>query len=48
VSAGKVVGSFVEAVADIEDRATLIVGGFGLCGVPEKAIAAVAQGLTGS
>jgi 3-oxoacid CoA-transferase subunit A len=43
VSAAKVVGSFVEAVADIEDRATLIVGGFGLCGVPEKAIAAVAQ-----
>ena len=43
MSAAKVVGSFVEAVADIEDRATLIVGGFGLCGVPEKAIAAVAQ-----
>jgi 3-oxoacid CoA-transferase subunit A len=43
VSAGKVVGSFAQAVADIEDGATLIVGGFGLCGVPEKAIAAVAQ-----
>jgi 3-oxoacid CoA-transferase subunit A len=43
VSAGKVVGSYAQAVADIEDGATLIVGGFGLCGVPEKAIAAVAQ-----
>jgi 3-oxoacid CoA-transferase subunit A len=43
VSAGKLVGSFAEAVADIEHGATLIVGGFGLCGVPEKAIAAVAH-----
>ena len=43
MSVGKVVGSFAEAVADIEDGATLIVGGFGLCGVPEKAIAAVAE-----
>jgi 3-oxoacid CoA-transferase subunit A len=42
VSTGKVVGSFPEAVADIEDRSTLIVGGFGLCGVPEKSIAALA------
>ena len=42
MSTGKVVGSFTEAVADIEDRATLIVGGFGLCGVPEKSIAALA------
>jgi 3-oxoacid CoA-transferase subunit A len=50
VSAGKVVGSFGEAVADIEDGATLVVGGFGLCGVPELAIAALAargtRGLT--
>ena len=43
MSAGKVVGSFAEAVADIEDGATLIVGGFGLCGVSEKAIAALAH-----
>ena len=43
MSAGKVVGSFSDAVADIEDGATLIVGGFGLCGVPEKSIAALAQ-----
>jgi 3-oxoacid CoA-transferase subunit A len=41
VSAGKVVGSFAEAVADIGDGATLVVGGFGLCGIPEKAITAV-------
>jgi 3-oxoacid CoA-transferase subunit A len=43
VSAGKVVGSFAEAVADIGDGATLVVGGFGLCGIPEKAIAAVRE-----
>jgi 3-oxoacid CoA-transferase subunit A len=50
VSGGKLFGSFAQAVADIEDGATLLVGGFGLCGVPEKAIAAVAakgcRGLT--
>lgn len=38
---GKVVGSFKEAVADIHDGATLIVGGFGLCGIPEQAILAL-------
>ena len=43
VSAGKVLDSFAEAVADIEDGATLIVGGFGLCGIPEKAIAALRE-----
>jgi acyl CoA:acetate/3-ketoacid CoA transferase alpha subunit len=43
VSAGKVVASFAAAVADIEDGATLIVGGFGLCGIPEKAIAALRE-----
>ncbi|MEW9667802.1 CoA transferase subunit A [Ammoniphilus sp. 3BR4] len=35
---GKVMNSFAEALADIQDGATLIVGGFGLCGIPEKAI----------
>lgn len=35
---GKVMSSFEEALADIQDGATLIVGGFGLCGIPEKAI----------
>ena len=43
MSAGKVVASFASAVADIEDGATLIVGGFGLCGIPEKAIAALRE-----
>ena len=43
MSAGKVVASFAAAVADIEDGATLIVGGFGLCGIPEKAIEALRE-----
>jgi 3-oxoacid CoA-transferase subunit A len=43
VSPGKVVASFATAVADIEDGATLIVGGFGLCGIPEKAIDALRE-----
>jgi 3-oxoacid CoA-transferase subunit A len=38
---GKVVSSFDDAVADIEDGATLVVGGFGLCGIPEMSIAAL-------
>ncbi|MGD2198959.1 CoA transferase subunit A [Lysinibacillus fusiformis] len=40
---GKVWGSFEEAVADIKDGDILAVGGFGLCGIPEKAIAALVQ-----
>ncbi|ODV54557.1 CoA transferase subunit A [Lysinibacillus fusiformis] len=40
---GKVWGSFEEAVADIKDSDILAVGGFGLCGIPEKAIAALVQ-----
>lgn len=40
---GKVWNSFEEAVADIKEGATLAVGGFGLCGIPEKAIAALQQ-----
>jgi 3-oxoacid CoA-transferase subunit A len=43
VTAGKVVGSFADAVADIGDGATLAVGGFGLCGIPELAIAALRE-----
>jgi 3-oxoacid CoA-transferase subunit A len=43
VSDGKVLGSFAEAVVDVEDGATLIVGGFGLCGIPEKSIAALRE-----
>nr|WP_306386244.1 CoA transferase subunit A [Priestia megaterium] len=38
---GKLINSFEEAVRDIQDGATLIVGGFGLCGIPEKAILAI-------
>ncbi|MFJ7917016.1 MULTISPECIES: CoA transferase subunit A [unclassified Lysinibacillus] len=40
---GKVWDSFEEAVADIKDGGTLAVGGFGLCGIPEKSIAALVQ-----
>jgi 3-oxoacid CoA-transferase len=44
----KIVGSAEEAVAGVRDGDTLLVGGFGLCGIPEKLIAAlVAQGSTG-
>ncbi|RTQ90573.1 CoA transferase subunit A [Lysinibacillus telephonicus] len=37
----KVWTSFEEAVSDIHDGATLVVGGFGLSGIPEKSIAAL-------
>ncbi|MEW6058105.1 MAG: CoA transferase subunit A [Bdellovibrionota bacterium] len=38
--------SAADAVADIPDGATLLVGGFGLCGIPENCIAAlVARGV---
>lgn len=37
----KIVNSAEEAVADIQSGMTLMVGGFGLCGIPEKAIAAL-------
>jgi 3-oxoacid CoA-transferase subunit A len=37
----KVVSSADEAVADIPAGATLIVGGFGLCGIPENLIEAI-------
>ena len=43
----KVVASAAEAVADIPDGASLAVGGFGLCGIPEVLIEALhAQGTT--
>jgi 3-oxoacid CoA-transferase subunit A len=41
MSAGKLVGSATEAVADIPSGATIVAGGFGVCGVPEHAIAAL-------
>ena len=37
----KVVASADEAVRDVRDGATLVVGGFGLCGIPENLIAAL-------
>src|SRR5712664_229965 len=44
----KVVASADEAVRDIADGATLVVGGFGLCGIPENLIhALVKRGVKG-
>ena len=37
----KVVASAAEAVRDIPDGATVVAGGFGLCGIPELCIAAL-------
>jgi 3-oxoacid CoA-transferase subunit A len=42
----KVVPSADEAIRDVSDGATLVVGGFGLCGIPENLIAALVR--TGS
>ena len=39
----KVVASADEAVRDIQDGATIMVGGFGLCGIPENLIAALVR-----
>jgi 3-oxoacid CoA-transferase subunit A len=41
MSQGKVRTSFAEAVADVCDGSVLVVGGFGLSGCPENAIAAI-------
>jgi len=44
----KVFASVDEAVADVPDGATLMLGGFGLCGIPENLIGAlVRRGVTG-
>jgi 3-oxoacid CoA-transferase subunit A len=44
----KVVGSAAEAVADVAGGSTVMLGGFGLCGIPENLIAAlVALGVKG-
>ncbi len=37
----KVVSSFDEALAGLEDGMTIIAGGFGLCGIPEGSIAQI-------
>ena len=39
----KVIATADAAVADIPDGATLMVGGFGLCGIPENLIAALVR-----
>jgi len=39
----KVVSSADVAVQDIQDGATLMFGGFGLCGIPENCIAALVK-----
>jgi len=41
VAKNKVQASAEQAIADIPDGATLMVGGFGLCGIPENLIAAL-------
>jgi 3-oxoacid CoA-transferase subunit A len=39
----KVIASAAEAIRDIPDDATLVVGGFGLCGIPENLINALVE-----
>lgn len=39
----KVVNNALEAIHDIEDGAVIMLGGFGLCGIPENCIAALVQ-----
>lgn len=39
----KVYANADEAIADIQDGATLMLGGFGLCGIPENGIAALVR-----
>jgi 3-oxoacid CoA-transferase subunit A len=44
----KLVSGAREAVADIKNNMTLMLGGFGLCGIPENCIAALVElGVTG-
>jgi 3-oxoacid CoA-transferase subunit A len=39
----KILFNATEAISDIPDGATIMVGGFGLCGVPERLISALAD-----
>ncbi len=39
----KIIASAQQAVADVPDGATIMVGGFGLCGIPENLIRALVQ-----
>lgn len=43
MSINKVVNGADEAIRDIESGATLMLGGFGLCGIPENCIAALVR-----
>ncbi len=43
MSMNKVFASADEAIADINDGATVMVGGFGLCGIPENLIRAMVK-----
>jgi len=43
MSINKVVRDADEAIRDIESGATLMLGGFGLCGIPENCIAAIVR-----
>ena len=38
---GKIFDSIEDAIHDIHDGSTLVVGGFGLCGIPENLIIAL-------
>lgn len=42
-SSSKVVSSVEEAIRDIKDGSTVLVGGFGLCGIPENLIAGLVK-----
>src|ERR1051326_7923797 len=39
----KVVANADEAIRDLQDGASIMVGGFGLCGIPENLIAALVR-----
>jgi 3-oxoacid CoA-transferase subunit A len=39
----KIVADAIEAISDIQDGAVLMLGGFGLCGIPENCIAALVK-----
>ena len=44
----KVINNVTDAVQGIEDNMTLMLGGFGLCGIPENSIAELVKiGVTG-
>ena len=44
----KVVADADEAIHDVQDSATIMLGGFGLCGIPENCIAALVRKSVGN